>query len=181
MIVHIKTTFFGRSRPTSPKAFDEIKATLRKAKLKMYSPQELAFAQRRGVVVIDVRPPAEYAAGHLDGAVSVPLFRPITGLSPRAIARRAVFAFFGVLNGTEANSNFNAQAAAALGRRKACVLVCNMGGTLDGTETNQRGQMSRSLSAAYELVRAGLVSDVAVLKGGVSGWLRADRETVTSE
>jgi rhodanese-related sulfurtransferase len=144
----------------------------------MYSPAELSFALRRGVPVLDVRPPDEYARGHVDGAVSVPLYRPITGLSPRAVARRAVFAFFGVLNGTEANPDFLADASAALGRRRTCVLICNVGGTMEETETNRAGQMSRSLSAAYELVRAGVVNDVAVLRGGVSGWLRADRETV---
>jgi len=53
-----------------------------------------------GALILDIRPPNEFARGHIPGAVNVPLYRPITGLSPRAIARRAVFAFFGVLNGT---------------------------------------------------------------------------------
>ena len=33
----------------------------------------LERARRRGVVVLDVRPPDEYASGHIPGAVSVPL------------------------------------------------------------------------------------------------------------
>lgn len=156
--------------------------------LQFISPQELVLAQARGVPVLDVRPPGEHASGRVPGAASVPLYRPITGLSPRAIARRAVFAFFGVLNGTEANPGFGDAACAALAARKAggfappflqsrpsAVLYCNIGGVLEETETNKAGTQSRSLTAAYELAALG-VADVAVLKGGMSGWVRAGRD-----
>lgn len=143
------------SRPTSPKAWEEIKRTLKEANATFLSPQEVVFARDRGrkgggggvgvlpsllseplqalagylsgsdsessggrsskkggsssssssaggALLLDIRPPNEYQKGCIPGSVSVPLYRPITGLSPRAVARRAVFAFFGVLNGTGA-------------------------------------------------------------------------------
>ena len=43
------------------------------------APQELQFAQEKGTRVVDVRPPADFEAEHIQGSVSVPLFRPITG------------------------------------------------------------------------------------------------------
>jgi rhodanese-related sulfurtransferase len=95
----------------------------------MITPQELAFAAARpGSVILDCRPPAEYTAGHIPGARSVPLYRPITGLGARAVARRAVFAFFGVLNGTEANPAFWQDSAAAMAGAKEVVVYCNVGG-----------------------------------------------------
>lgn len=109
----------------------------------------------------------------------MPLYRPITGLSPRSIARRAVFLFFGVLNGTESNPNFGQEARAALKGRRECVVVCNIGGKMESTETNAAGQMSRSLSAAFELVSGGVVDRVIVLKDGVNGWMRSEREVTT--
>ena len=44
------------------------------------------------------RPPD---ASHIPGAVNAEFFKSIQGLDPVKILRRAVFAFFGILNGTE--------------------------------------------------------------------------------
>ena len=44
------------------------------------------------------RPPD---ASHIPGAVNAEFFKSIQGLDPVKIVRRAVFAFFGILNGTE--------------------------------------------------------------------------------
>lgn len=210
----------GGSRPTSPKAWEAIKRTLKANRVtvrergervaggpsgrrrrrsptpaptppsQFISPQELVLAQARGVPILDVRPPGEHASGRVPGAASVPLYRPITGLSPRAVARRAVFAFFGVLNGTEANPGFGDAALAALADAKnsrrgalapflqlrpTAVLYCNIGGVVDETATNKAGTQSRSLTAAYELAALG-ITDVAVLKDGMSGWVRTGRE-----
>lgn len=41
--------------------------------LTAWTPQQIAAAVEDGAVVIDVRPVAAFAAGHLDGAVSIPL------------------------------------------------------------------------------------------------------------
>ena len=136
-----------------------------------------------GALVLDVRPPDEFRRGHVPGAVNVPLFRPISGLSPRAVARRAVFAFFGVLNGTECNPAFSQEAARALEGRKRVVAYCNVGGSF-GSETNGRGTQSRSMSAAYELIRAGICGNnrvrIDMLKGGFNEWLK-EREVVVPE
>jgi rhodanese-related sulfurtransferase len=50
----------------------------------------LARARRRDVVVLDVRPPEEYAAGHIAGAVSVPLAELQRRLSELPRSRRVV-------------------------------------------------------------------------------------------
>jgi rhodanese-related sulfurtransferase len=156
------------ARPTSPRAWEEIQATLKGAGVGMVTPQEVSFlASRPSSLILDCRPPAEFAAGHIPGAVSIPLYRPITGLSARAVARRAVFAFFGVLNGTEANPDFWADAAAAMAGVREVVVYCNMGGTMTPTQTNKAGAQSRSLSAAYELVK--VVSENANGNGGGGG------------
>ncbi len=186
------------SRPTSKRAWEAIQRTLKQADVTFVSPQEVAFAvDRPGALVLDCRPPAEFAAGHIPGAVSIPLYRPITGLSPRAIARRTVFAFFGVLNGTESNPDFWPAVAAAAGRAREVIVYCNTGGCLEGSETKPSGQQSRSLSAAYEIVIAmdeeGYTTDggtgflglsfgggrrprLAVLKGGFYEWRKGGRD-----
>ena len=214
------------SRPTSPKAWEEIKKTLLANDAKHISPQELVFARDRsgsaaagllpssllsslplfpsssasssssssssgsnssGALILDVRPPDEFKKGHIPGAVNVSLFRYITGFSPRAVARRAVFAFFGVLNGTEANPAFASEAERALaaaGHPERIVAYCNVGGSF-GSETNKKCTQSRSMSAAYELIRAGICGNggvkVDMLKGGFNEWIKSEREVAVPE
>ena len=206
------------SRPTSPRAWEEIKATLGANDVKHISPQELVFARDRGggllsslpqlfssalpsssssssssspssysngALILDIRPPDEFKSGHIRGAINIPLYRYITGLSPRAVARRAVFAFFGVLNGTEANPLFAEEVSAVLEGRKRIVAYCNVGGSF-GSDTNKKGTQSRSMSAAYELIRAGICGKdgkvkVDMLKGGFNEWLKSEREVVVPE
>lgn len=207
------------SRPTSPRAWEEIKATLSANDVKHISPQELVFARDRGrgllsslpqlfssalpsssssssssspdsnsngALILDIRPPDEFKSGHIPGATNVPLYRYITGLSPRAVARRAVFAFFGVLNGTEANPLFAEEVSAVLEDRKRIVAYCNVGGSF-GSDTNKKGTQSRSMSAAYELLRAGICgkgngkAKVDMLRGGFNEWLKSEREVVVPE
>ena len=50
-------------------------------------PQELLFAQKDGVPVIDIRPPPEFDAGHIEGSINVPLYRLITGVPTERFCR----------------------------------------------------------------------------------------------
>lgn len=149
---------------------------LRQSKLKMVSPQEVEFARQRGAKIVDIRPSDEFASSRIPGSVSVEFFRLIEGWGPVKVVRRAVYAFFGVLNGTEFNDRFFDEITAAVPNKKApVVLLCNVGGTLDPTGPSKFGRQSRSLSAAYELTRAGY-TNVQVLKGGFSEWQKAGRD-----
>jgi rhodanese-related sulfurtransferase len=166
----------GGFRPTSPKAWEIMSTSLRKSKLKMISPQEVAFALKRGTKVIDIRPEAEYTGGRIPGAVSVKFFRLIEGWAPMKIARRGVYAFFGIINGTEFNERFFQEFEQAVPKKnETVILYCNIGGTLDPTGPSEFGQQSRSLAAAYELLRAGY-KNVQVLKGGYNDWRKSGRD-----
>jgi 3-mercaptopyruvate sulfurtransferase SseA len=66
-------------RPTSPAAWLLVRSQLQELGVKLISQQELLFAQEAGVPVIDIRPPPEWEAGHIEGSVNVPLYRLITG------------------------------------------------------------------------------------------------------
>ncbi|KAL4534462.1 hypothetical protein Ndes2526B_g05400 [Nannochloris sp. 'desiccata'] len=164
------------NRPTSPRAWEIMSTSLRKSGLKMVSPQEVAFALKRGGKVIDIRPQVEYSGGRIPGAVSIKFFRLIEGWGLMKIARRGVYAFFGILNGTEFNDRFFDEFETEVPRKnETVILYCNIGGTLDPTGPSEFGQQSRSLSAAYELLRAGY-KNVQVLKGGYNEWKKSGRD-----
>jgi hypothetical protein len=63
------------SRPTSPKAWEEISTTLKSKGVQFVEPRELGAVQRRGVTVVDIRPAGEYAEGHIPGSVNVEFYR----------------------------------------------------------------------------------------------------------
>ena len=48
-----------------------------------------------------------------------------------------------MLNGTELNPDFHSQVAATADKGKGCVLLCNMGGTMDDSKTKAGGMQSR--------------------------------------
>ena len=163
-------------RPTSPKAWEIMSTTLRKSGVKLISPQELIFAQKRGAKIVDIRPAFEYDEARIPGAVSAEFFRLIQGWDPVKIIRRGVYAFFGILNGTEFNDRFFDDFDAAVPDKKATVIVyCNIGGTLEPVGPSKFGQQTRSLAAAYELLRSGY-KNVQVLKGGFLDWKKAERD-----
>ncbi len=164
------------NRPTSPRAWEIMSTSLRKSGMKMVSPQEVAFALKRGGKVVDIRPEIEYVGGRIPGAASVKFFRLIEGWSPMKLARRGVYAFFGILNGTEFNDRFFEEFEQEVPNKNTTVIIyCNIGGTVSPTGPSEFGQQSRSLSAAYELLRAGY-KNVQVLKGGMNEWLKSGRD-----
>ena len=96
----------GGRNPTDKLAWNEIVTTLKDANVTMLSPQEVAFSQEAGAVVVDIRPKGEFTKGFIMGAVSVPLFQLIDGWGPYQVVRRFGFAAFGVSNATEPNPDF---------------------------------------------------------------------------
>ncbi|CAL5220199.1 g2172 [Coccomyxa viridis] len=149
---------------------------LRARKVKMTSAQELLFAKEKGVPIIDIRPPDEFDAAHIPGSINIPLYRPITGWGTRSVLRRAGFAFFGIFNGTELNPDFFLDIVAAVSKDLGAVLLCNIGGKLDVTDTNPAGTQSRSLIAAYEITKLDITNGaIGVLKGGFGEWQRTGR------
>ncbi|CAG9461018.1 unnamed protein product [Pedinophyceae sp. YPF-701] len=165
------------NRPTSPRAWRIMSRTLKAANLQFVSVDKVASMSKGGGTIIDVRPPADYEAGHIPGSVSVPLYQPISGWSVRQIWRRAGFAFFGVFNGTEPNPNFVKDVQEVLSNSKgAAVLVCSQGGTLQETAASVDGKQTRSLMAAYEISLLGKLKQVSVLEGGFAAWAKAGKE-----
>lgn len=161
-------------RPTSPAAWRIVSDFLRSQKVRTIAQHELIRIRDRGVKVVDIRPPKDYEQAHIEGSINIPLYRPITGWDPRRVARRAGFALFGVLNGTEVNPGFFGDILQIVDHEAGAVLVCNMGGTLEPTATNGSGQQSRSLMAAYEAVMLG-AKNISVLRGGFMSWRRRGR------
>uniref|UniRef100_A0A061RLE6 Rhodanese-like domain-containing protein chloroplastic-like n=1 Tax=Tetraselmis sp. GSL018 TaxID=582737 RepID=A0A061RLE6_9CHLO len=164
--------------PTSPAAWAAMQKLLEETGVKSVAPQEVASAQRRGTVVIDIRPAKDFDEYHIPGSVNVPFYRPIEGWSGKQLVRRVAFAFFGVFNGTEYNQNFVQEAQSEIvDTDKGAILVCGLGGELQGpggAERTPRAQ-TRSLMAAYELANAG-VRNLVTLRGGFSGWIEAGRD-----
>ena len=62
------------------------------------------------------------------------------------------------------------------------ILVCGMGGGIDPEPRSftQRGQQSRSLIAAFEVMESVGGLKVRVLKGGFRGFIRGGRRTSAS-
>lgn len=101
---------------------------------------------------------------------------PTTAQPCCSLAFRLGYALFGVLNGTEINPDFNEEVDAATGgqRDAPVVLYCSQGGSLEPTEQSKKGQQTRSLIAAYQLLQAGY-TNIQVLKGGFKEWASSGR------
>jgi len=156
-------------------AWEAISTTLRKAKVTLISPQQLVAAQKRGAVVVDIRPSIDYNAGRIPGAVSVEFLRLIQGWDVQKLLRRINFALFGMM-GTEYNPEFLEELAAAVPRKQGgVILYCSMGGTLDPVGASEFGRQSRSLTAAFAALEGGF-GKIQVLDGGYYAWKKADME-----
>ena len=154
----------------------------------------LRAAQARGATVIDIRPRDEYDNRRLEGSVSCQLFRRIDGDSGSQRWRKAGFAFFGI-TGSELNPDFLDEVAEQVGGPAAgggfqlpwqssgsssVVLVCWTGGTLEESRNFPLGKQSRSLTAAYQLVRAGY-RNVSFVGGGLSAIAASAEDMLVDE
>ncbi|KAL9288349.1 Rhodanese-like domain-containing protein 14 [Arabidopsis thaliana] len=120
-------------------------------------------------VILDVRPEAEYKAGHPPGAINVEMYRLIREWTAWDIARRLGFAFFGIFSGTEENPEFIQSVEAKLDKEAKIIVACSSAGTMKPTQNLPEGQQSRSLIAAYLLVLNGY-KNVFHLEGGIYTW-----------
>lgn len=163
-----------------------VHSELKDRKLKSLSNEEALKRQKRGAVIVDVREERQFNAQHIEGAVNVPLFRPVMGNSPFDIAKKLAMAAF-AMQATERNPAFKDLAKEVLPKNKDLIVVCAIGGTLDTVvkrETKYRkveysdperafGRESRSLKACFELYEAGF-KKVNHLSKGLNQWRSDD-------
>lgn len=139
-----------------------------KGGVRTVSAREAYDKTRRGAVLVDVRLADKYDKGHPQGAVNVPLYKPIQNWDIASNIRRAGFAFFGIF-GTELNMDFAEDALAAVPKNKDLYVICEMGGTLQNKPGVNTGFQSRSLKAIYLLQQAGY-NRLYHVKGGLIDW-----------
>lgn len=160
-----------------------VHTALRAGGLESVEPERALKLQASGAAILDIRTADKYAKKHIAGAVNVPLFRPVQGRTAADNAKRLAMALFS-MTATERNSEFAAEALAAVPKDKPVVVACDIGGTLEVTIEKKRGgkvvkafedkervfgRESRSLKACYELKKAGF-SQLYHLKDGQHMW-----------
>ncbi|PRW59516.1 rhodanese-like domain-containing chloroplastic [Chlorella sorokiniana] len=150
--------------------------------LKQVDEDEALALASKGAVIVDVRLADDFKKEHIEGAISVPMFRLTQGNSKWDNVKRFVMGSL-AMKATERDPDFLANFAAALGgnKRKTIIVACAVGGTLDtvvrvattgkSAQDPDRafGRETRSLKACYELMQAGY-TNVIHLKGGLSSW-----------
>ena len=155
------------------------------AKLKSVTPEKALQMQKGGLFsapakIIDIRAAKQYDYNHSTGAVSVPLFGPVTGDAMMDNVKRLAIAAF-AMEATERVPDFIGDAEkAGLKKSDTIIVGCSIGGTLDtfirvkgkkpfADPIRQFGRESRSLKACYEFIQAGY-KNVYHLEGGFQEW-----------
>ncbi|KAG2484184.1 hypothetical protein HYH03_016996 [Edaphochlamys debaryana] len=143
-------------------------------KLSSISPEDAAKRIASGKwVLVDVRTREQYAEGHPEGAINVPLYESITlGGDVRRSLKYLLYKSNGV-SPIDMNAEFYSQLAEAADGR-GVITCCEAGGTLKPTINFPAGKSSRSLQAAYVIMEEGLAANVAHLERGIYGWFQAD-------
>ncbi|XP_010438565.1 PREDICTED: rhodanese-like domain-containing protein 14, chloroplastic [Camelina sativa] len=142
--------------------------------------EALRLQKENNFVILDVRPEADYKAGHPPGAINVEMYRLIREWTAWDIARRLGFAFFGIFSGTEENPEFLQSVEAKLDKEAKIIVACSSAGTMKPTQNLPEGQQSRSLIAAYLLVLNGY-KNVFHLEGGLYTWSKEGLPVETIE
>lgn len=133
-------------------------------------------------VMLDIRTRKAFEKGHVEGAISVPLFRPVEGRTKFDNLKRLAMAGF-AMEATERDPDF-VQKVLDKGIQKGDQLIvcCDIGGTLEtivrrpgrdrefADKDRAFGRESRSLKACFELQQAGF-TNVLHLKDGYNMWL----------
>jgi rhodanese-related sulfurtransferase len=150
---------------------------LLKQGLKPVTPQEAVKMMQTPFFpakLVDVRLESQFAAGHPQGALSVPLFRMVQGNSAFAWSKRVTSYSLGV-QPTERNPDFQAEALKQLNRNQPIIIVCDRGGTVeklaDDAQAKNLKRYTASLKAADELYEAGF-KKLFFLEGGIREWDR---------
>lgn len=136
--------------------------------------QALEMMQDQGAVLVDVRHASAFQKETIEGAINVPMFRPVQGNTLWHNAKRFTTGFMG-LEAREHNPDF-AALAAKLPRDKPIILTCDRGGILTSQadmsasfgDANSLARYTLSLKAAYEFYEMGF-KKVYFLQGGVQG------------
>ncbi|KAL2318158.1 hypothetical protein Fmac_032034 [Flemingia macrophylla] len=142
--------------------------------------EALRLQKENNFVLLDVRSEAQFKEAHPPDAINVQVYRLIKEWTAWDIARRAAFAFFGIFAGTEENPEFIQNVEAKIDKSAKIIVACSSGGTLRPSQNLPQGQQSRSLIAAYLLVRNGY-TNVFHLEGGLSTWFKEGLPTVSEE
>lgn len=157
--------------PRWPQVFEY----LRNKRLKTISPEEASqLAESGKYVLVDVRPPDQYAIGHATGAVSVPLYQKLdfSQMDFQKVLKTIAYSFNGVTP-IEANPKFVEQLKAAIEGGKGMIVMCEAGGTMVPSTNFPEGKASRSLQAAFKSIYEGVSTDVLHIERGLFGWQQA--------
>lgn len=163
-------------------AWPVIHTELNDAGLKGVSPEEASKLIQKGWTMVDVRLAVDFEREHPEGALSIPLFRPVEGRGPFDNLKRLAMASF-AMQATERDPDFMKKALKKLKKNQKIIVACAIGGTLDTLVTYRRekklyndperafGRESRSLKAAHEFYQNGWsVGNMVYLDGGVQQW-----------
>jgi rhodanese-related sulfurtransferase len=142
--------------------------------LESLSPQKAKdLAESNKAVIVDVRPRNLYEDATPIGAKSATLFQLADWSKPSfSKVLRAVALMANGVTPVEPNPDFIDDVRQAADG-KAVILACEGGGTTVPTPSFQWGKASRSLTAAYRVLKTKAASPVYHLDGGVYGWYRA--------
>merc|ERR1712147_283800 len=95
------------------------------------------LCERGQGVIVDVRPPDEFAKFAIAGSVNVPLFRPVRGATAFDVAKRLAVGALLRKPATERNPDFALDAAAAIpSGAKQLIVACGPGGSLETVSTH---------------------------------------------
>ena len=152
------------------------------------SEEALRLVESGKAVLVDVRPPSNFKRGHAEGAINVPLFRPVQGDTKFDRIKRIIMAGF-IMEATERDPGFVENVRKTIPRGKTIIVYCGTGGTLSDVVVPTEAQMSRtvnpkkpvkdadrafgiesrSFKAAYELLTNGYNNrNVLHLEGGLN-------------
>mmetsp|Transcript_5748 Transcript_5748/g.35737 ORF Transcript_5748/g.35737 Transcript_5748/m.35737 type:complete len:141 (+) Transcript_5748:426-848(+) len=132
--------------------------------------------------MLDIRTKRAFDKGHVEGAISVPLFRPVEGRTKFDNLKRLAMAGF-AMEATERDPDFVQKVLdKGIQKEDKLIVCCDIGGTLEtivrrpgrdrefADKDRAFGRESRSLKACFELQQAGF-TNVLHLKDGYNMWL----------